>query len=271
MNAAAKKTAIIEGELALSPIEDGRQASHPIAISSTPTPADLLSMAVTQGADLDRLERLMALQTQWEEKEARKAFNAAMTAFKAEPIDIFKRKRVHFQTAKGSTSYNHAELSDVVDAAIIGMAQHGLSHSWDLNQTDGGWIEVTCVVTHAQGHSKSVTLRSQKEDSGTKNSIQSVASAITYLQRYTLLSALGLATKGVDDDGRGTAAPRSASNEAAPEDNPEREKIVMDLYACADNGMAELIKAWQSLPEKSRSLVGQEFGQIKKHAEKAGA
>jgi hypothetical protein len=233
------------------------------------TPADLLSMALSQGADLDRLERLMALQTQWEEKEARKAFVEAMTAFKAEPIEILKNKRVSFTTQKGTTSYNHAELSDVVDAAITGMAKHGLSHSWDLNQSENGWIEVTCVVTHSQGHSKSVSLKSQKEDSGTKNHIQAVASAITYLERYTLLAALGLATKGHDDDGRGASSAPHRSREETPEhgSNPERDKLVADLYACADNGMDALIKAWKEMSESGRQLVGIEFGQIKKRAE----
>ena len=55
------------------------------------TPSVLLAMAVQQGADLDRLERLMALQERWEANEARTAFVAAMTAFKAEPLEIFKR------------------------------------------------------------------------------------------------------------------------------------------------------------------------------------
>jgi hypothetical protein len=196
---------IIEGELSLSPVDEKTTAASQRAIVTTPTPADLLAMAMTQGANLDQLERLMAMNERWEANQAKKAFDLAMSGFKAETVEILKRKRVHFQTAKGSTSYNHAELSDVTDAAIPAMAKHGLSNSWDIDQTEGGWIAVTCVITHSQGHSKTVTLRSQKEDSGTKNPIQSVASAITYLQRYTLLSALGLATKGMDDDGCGAS------------------------------------------------------------------
>lgn len=263
----------IEGELALTPREEVRQEPEARAMTTTPTPADLLAMAMTQGANLDQLERLMVMQERYEANQAKKAFDVAMAGFKSEAVEILKRKRVHFQTSKGSTSYNHAELSDVTDAAIPAMAKHGLSNSWDINQTDGGWIEVTCVITHEQGHTgKRVSLKSQKEDSGTKNSIQAVASAITYLQRYTLLAALGLATKGMDDDGRKSSAPRQQqATEQAQEGSPERDKIVDDLYACADEGMPALIKAWQSLPEKSRTLVGQEFGAIKKRAESVGA
>lgn len=173
------------------------------AIAPSATPADLLRIAVENGADLDRLERLMALQERWEANEARKAYVAAMTAFKAEPIQILKRKAVSFTTRDGdTTSYKHAELSDVTDAISPVMAKHQLSFRWDVNQ-EGGVITVDCVVTHVLGHSEKVTMQGSPDASGKKNAIQQVASTITYLQRYTLLAATGVATKGQDDDGHG--------------------------------------------------------------------
>lgn len=215
MTVSARAENIIEGELSLTPVEESRQVTSPRTEGATPTPADLLAMAMTQGANLDQLERLMVMQERYEANQAKKAFDVAMARFKSEAVEILKRKRVHFQTAKGSTSYTHAELSDVTDVAIPAMAKHGLSHSWDINQTDNGWIEVTCVITHEQGHTgKRVTLRSQKEDSGTKNAIQAVSSALTYLERYTLLAALGLSTKGTDDDGRASSKSEQTITEA---------------------------------------------------------
>ena len=47
---------------------------------ANPTPSHLLQMAVQQGADLDKLERLMALQERWEATEARKAYDTAFAA-----------------------------------------------------------------------------------------------------------------------------------------------------------------------------------------------
>ncbi len=169
------------------------------------TPSVLLAMAVQQGADLDRLERLMALQERWEANEARKAFVEAMTMFKAEPLEIFKRKEVGYTTKEGDfVGYKHATLSDVSDVVVPAMARHGLSHRWDVEQRDGR-IFVSCVVTHKSGHSEFVKLDSAPDNSGKKNAIQQVASAIQYLQRYSLLAIVGLATKDMhDDDGRGT-------------------------------------------------------------------
>lgn len=173
---------------------------QPSAVSiNTTTPGALLRMAVEQGADLDRLERLMALNDRWEAAQARKAFVEAMAAFKREPIQILKGKEVAF----GNTKYSHAELSDVCDAVIGALANHGLMHGWDIEQKDGQII-VTCTITHISGHSESVRMQSEPDKSGQKNSIQAIASASTYLQRYTLLAITGLSTKTMpDDDGRG--------------------------------------------------------------------
>lgn len=167
---------------------------------ATATPADLLRIAVETGADLDRLEKLMALQERWEANEARKAYVAAMTAFKAEPLEIFKKKTVEFS----GTKYNHAELSDVTEVVCPAMAKHQLSHRWDVTQT-GDKITVDCVITHVLGHSEKVTMEAMPDSSGKKNAIQQVASTISYLQRYTLLAATGVATKGMDDDAQGFA------------------------------------------------------------------
>lgn len=175
------------------------------------TPAHLLQIAVSQGADLDRLDKLMQLQERWEANEARKAFVAAMAAFKSEPVRVLKTKQVNIP---GAAKFSHATLADVVDAAVAGMGQHGLSHRWDVAQQDG-IITVTCVVTHELGHSERTVLQSRPDDSGKKNQIQQVASAVTYLQRYTLMAALGLAASDMqEDDGRGAGQPEPVSDEA---------------------------------------------------------
>lgn len=172
---------------------------HVTAMAPT-TPAQLLAMAVQQGADLDRLEKLMALQERWDANEARKAYVAAMTAFKAEPITVLKAKHVHY----GNTQYDHAELSDVTDAIVPALSKHGLSHRWNVKQ-DGATITVECVMTHELGHSESVSMTAPPDASGSKNSIQQIASTVTYLQRYTLLAITGQSTKGQDNDARSAA------------------------------------------------------------------
>ena len=163
---------------------------------ATVTPMHMLQAAMDRGADLDKLQQLMDLQQRWEASEARKAFVGAMTVFKANPPDIIKTKLVSY----GNTSYKHATLADVCAAAIQGLAQVGISHRWDVDQSDR--ITVTCVLTHELGHSELVSMTAPSDTSGQKNAIQAIASAVSYLQRYTLLSITGLAARDQDDDGQ---------------------------------------------------------------------
>ena len=58
------------------------------------TPLQLLNLAVSQGADLAKLEKLLDLQERWERNEALKAYNVAFAAFKAEAVKIIKSRTV---------------------------------------------------------------------------------------------------------------------------------------------------------------------------------
>jgi hypothetical protein len=177
-----------------------REIAQPAPAQVAITPMHMLQVAIEKGASLEQLEKLMELQERHEANEARKAFVSAMSAFKANPPDIFKNKHVSFTTQKGKTEYDHATLDQVSLAIGTALSKHGLSHRWVTDQSDGR-IKVTCIITHSMGHSESVSLQSSADDSGGKNSIQAIGSAVTYLQRYTLLAATGMAVQDQDDDG----------------------------------------------------------------------
>lgn len=194
------------------------------ALATTGNPYLAMAERAMELNRMDQLDKLLDLQMRWDAEQQRKAYVAAMAAFKAEPIVIEKRKLVEFETREGdTTSYRHATLADVVDAVVAGMGKHGLSHRWDVNQ-EGGKVEVACIVTHRDGHSESVTMAAAPDNSGKKNAIQQVASTVTYLQRYTLMSACGVAAADIDDDGRAGGAPEPEANIT-----PEQAKILGDL------------------------------------------
>jgi hypothetical protein len=167
-------------------------------------PKSILQMAIAQGADIDKLTKLLELQERWEANEARKAFHAAMAKFKDNPPKIGKNKHVKFTTQKGVTEYDHSTLGHVVDQIAASLASVGMSHKWKTTQ-QGSNITVTCILTHELGHSEDTSLTAGADDSGGKNSIQAVGSTVTYLERYTLLAATGTAC-GIDDDGRASEA-----------------------------------------------------------------
>jgi hypothetical protein len=179
------------------------------------------------GGNIEQLNQMMDLQARWEANEARKAFTAAMAGFKAEPMEILKRKKVSFTTRDGdTTSYNHAELADVTDVVGPALAKHDLSYRWNIRQASGA-ITVDCILTHIAGHSETVTMTAAPDASGKKNAIQQIASASSYLQRYTLLAITGMSTRGVDDDARTAYA------------EPEQNQQELDWIACGE-GLSDL-------------------------------
>lgn len=128
-----------------------------------------------------------------------------MAKFKANPPRLVKDKHVKF----GNTEYNHATLGNVCDVIGNALAAVGISHSWETHQ-DGALVSVSCVLSHVMGHSVKTTLSAAPDASGSKNSIQAVGSTVTYLQRYTLLAATGMATEEQDDDAVAAGKPEKA-------------------------------------------------------------
>ena len=94
-------------------------------------------------------------------------------------------------------------------------------------------------------------MQSLPDTSGSKNSIQAISSAVTYLQRYTLLAATGLSTSelgNLDNDGRGTGAETPAGPEGF-------DNWWADMNAVCDEGTAALERAWQGAPKGCRAYV----------------
>jgi len=170
---------------------------------SVMTPMDMIQRAVESGADIDMLEKLMALQERWEASQARKAFDEAVAASKAEipPIE---------RNATGHNSKRYADFSAIARVVDPILGRHGLSYRFRTSQTDR--ISVTCVLSHKAGHSEETTLTGPADSSGSKNAIQAIGSTLTYLQRYSLVQMLGLAAAS-DDDGKSAAGGETINEE----------------------------------------------------------
>ena len=216
-------------ELAVKPSGDGLMAVIERALH-------------TPDMDVAKLQELLNVKERWDAIEARKAFVVAMNAFKAHPLTITKNKQVNF----GNTHYSHATLDHVVDVVTGGLGQHGISHRWSVEQGDGN-IKVTCILTHELGHSESTTLSATADTSGSKNAIQAIGSTVTYLQRYTLLAATGLAAANTDDD-----AQSGASGDGKYEDLAERLEWIENAST-----MEELLKIYKTAYKEANALNDQ--------------
>lgn len=173
---------------------DSKQALVP----AKPMLSDLLDRAVDKQLPADAIAKLWEINKELEDRDARKAYIEAFNLFKRNRPAIKKNKHVK----AGSAEYDHATLDHLCDVLIPALNAVGISHRYRI-EPQGELIYVTCILTHEAGHSEETTLFGMPDKTGSKNSVQAIGSTVTYLQRYTLLAATGLATEGQDDDGRG--------------------------------------------------------------------
>lgn len=183
------------------------------------SPSALLQLAVKQNLDIDKLEKLMELQERWQAGEARKEFLRSMSQFQANCPTLEKTKRVDFTSKSGSrTRYSYAPLGEINEKIKKPLADAGLSYRYEIKERENKLI-VTCIVSHLLGHSERTEMEANKDDSGGKNDIQQRGSSITYLQRYSLIAALGISTADEDIDGQKEDAPahqQQKSQQQAP-------------------------------------------------------
>lgn len=170
------------------------------------TPMAMIDRALASGATPETLEKLMALQERWEAGEARREYNEAMTAAKAEIKPIIKNRHAGFESKRTGdrTDYDYEDLPMVASTVDPILTRYGLSYHY-ASKVDNGQVFVTCIVTHRRGHHEETTLPAPIDTSGSKNAVQAIGSTITYLQRYTLKLALGLSA-AKDNDAKSTEA-----------------------------------------------------------------
>ena len=221
------------------------RAAQPVAMLNN-APMALIERAVVSGAGVETIEKLMALQERFEANRARRAFDAAIAAARAEIKPIVKTAEVDFSTSKGRTNYRHETLDAIATQIDPILAQHGLSYRFRSRQ-DANGVHVTCIVAHREGYSEETTLSGPPDMSGSKNAYQAIGSACSYLQRYTIKLALGLSAAKDDD-----ASAVSGRGEISPEDFVRLRDLIAEAgvdpaLVCRDFGAQSL----EQFPAKS--------------------
>ena len=201
---AKPKTVVKEG------IEEQPQTNLPTIIET----------AIAKGATIEVVEKLLALQERYDANQARKAFDKAMSDIRQDLPKIVKDRRVDF--GAGRAAYKYEDLFGVTEALSPVMAQHGLSFRWRTLSQDNGAVKVTVIISHVSGHSEESSLEARPDMSGNKNPIQAIGSAVTYLQRYTLKAAIGVAA-APDDDAQSAGPQREQIPPPGPPPQPDED------------------------------------------------
>lgn len=258
------------------------QQAQPVA--TTVTPADLLRIAMERDdKDLDRLERLMAMQERYEQAQERDrkrlaeaAFWRDFAGFKGENVIIPKAKLVDRGRAG---SFMQAEFDDVCRRLAPALSTHGFGFRHDMKfgpkpwptpeNPDNvlPWVWVTCFLSHREGHIERLDLDGPADDQSANTMVQNMQSTASFLKRQSLLAITGTATGGEDDESRMRGRPARAE----PAADAASASIVQQGEAEALNGMAALTKWWGTLNARERSQHSKAFGEMRKTARRVDA
>lgn len=250
-------------------------AESAVMAAQSATPASLLQLAISQNADLDRLERLMRMQIEWESNEARKAFRRDFAAFRGENIIIPKAK---FVDRGRAGSFWQAEYDDVCKRLSPALSKHGFgfrhdqkfsSRKWatDGVESDIPWVYVTCFLEHKDGHTESLVLEGPPGEQPANTAVQNMQLTASLLKRQSLLAITGTATGGEDDESklRGNAKQQDG-------DQPEAgalENLSQEGNEAAKKGMKELTAWWSGLTARQQKDMSKEFGAMRRVARTA--
>lgn len=196
----------------------------------------IAKMAVDPSADINKLEKLIALRDNDIEKRRARDKEDRLEAAKAAYFRDFvamksKLPRIAKNGNNAHTKSKYALLEDMIDACAPIMEAHGFADDIrDIKQTDRD-VTGTLVLRHREGHEEELTLTLPIDNSGSggganKTVVQGTKSTISYLRRILLGTKLNLST-GDDKDGN-VESPFIDMTQAADIDN--RVRALGDIY-----------------------------------------
>jgi hypothetical protein len=148
------------------------------------------------------------------ERDARTAYSAALAQMQPELPIIVERGGI--KDRAGNVMSRYALWEDIVGVVTPVLSRHGFSLSFRTGN-DNGAVVVTGVLAHAAGHEERTSLTLPVDNSGSKNSVQSIGSSTSYGKRYTASALLNLRSGDTEDDdgARGGGAPLVTDQQAA--------------------------------------------------------
>lgn len=200
-------------------------------------------LASNPDVNVDKLEKIIDLQTRILDREAEQAFNQAFAAMQAD-IPVVVERGLADRGSNGGR-YSYARFEDVMETIRPVLHRHGFGVSHKTEHLDGK-VRVVGYLTHSAGHSRTSEFVAKADSGGGKNEVQALGSSTAYGRRYTTYDLLGLATRAQDDDGRATSEVPSPDGFDA---------WIADLEAVADEGMAAFSKSWNQSREDFRNFA----------------
>lgn len=161
----------------------------------------LNSREALKDLEIDKIERLLAAQQQWEnhrnKHEAEIAFSEAFSELQGNMPTV--RKSLY----NDQTRSRYADIATIIQAVTPSLRAHGFSVRFKTSQTKED-VTAICVLRHIRGHVEETPVTMPLDLTGAKGTvnkttIHATKSAFSYAARTALCLALNIAMK--DDDG----------------------------------------------------------------------
>lgn len=154
------------------------------------------AMTVTD-ADLLKLDKIMAMQIQYRDYQAKQDFSKAFAIAQGKIGVILKDK----ERVGGPIKGNYASFDQMVLQSKEILAEYGISISFkEILTNEPNVFHMRAIVRHVSGHKEFYNLRIPYDTSSNKSPVWAKGSAITYCKKYLYSMILCLGT-GEDDDG----------------------------------------------------------------------
>jgi hypothetical protein len=227
----------------------------------------MLQMAVAQGADPDRLQKLLDLQERWQATQAKRAYDDAMNVAQGE-MGRISADATNPQTRSQYASYG--KLDKVLRPIYV---RNGFSLSFgEADSPKAEHVRVTCKVSHREGHSEIFHTDMPADGKGAKGGdvmtkTHAVGAAKQYGMRYLLKGIFNVAIGEEDTDGNQQKPPATQAPEGF-------DAWWGQLEAASEKGSAALQKVWESADKSFRIRVAQQkhmaWEILRSDAEQAG-
>jgi len=203
-----------------SPTLQTEQSERPVErlppAPSSDSPSTVLALiervALDPHADVEKLERVMAMYERLKAKEAEFAYNAAKGRIlrKLARIKIVKNRSVLYEVEKGKPqqgtyeAFKYAPLEEIDKHLRPLLAEEDMDLSYSDEPREGGDILIRGRLGHLPGgHYEDSFMPAPSDTSGGKSNVQAVGSTNSFLRRYVACNIFNIVGVGDDDDGTG--------------------------------------------------------------------
>lgn len=233
--------------------------SAPLTEGSNPVLSMIERVATDPNADVDKLERMLAMQERILDREAEAAFNVAMQEAQEEMPRIMRDAK------NDSTHSTYARLETIMAKINPVITKRGFSMSFGTADSPlERHYRIVCTVSHTAGHSREYHADVPADMTGMKGNQNKTAthgfgSTMSYGRRYLTLLIFNIALTNEDDDGnRAGATPISDETkeeiiELLKETNTDIKKALEAFYGA--NGPKSLDELTMRFPFPYGALV----------------